>query len=59
MNSPITLTEFIHFVSVAEKEYQNAKLISVETEYLDGFHYTLYLNVNGKGIKYEIPTLEN
>lgn len=56
MNDRISLSEFTQLVEFAEKKYPNAKVASVGTGMTDGeVHFTIWLNVDGKEIGYEIP----
>lgn len=52
----ISLSEFVQCVEFAEKKYPNAKLMSVGHGCSDNsWYYALFLDVDGKEIRYEIP----
>lgn len=52
----ISLSEFAQLVELAEKKYPNAKLVSVgHGSSCHTWYYALFLEVDGKEIRYEIP----
>ena len=56
MDERISLSEFTRFVEFAEKEYPNAKVMSIGSERRsDGWYHVLYLKVDGEEIYYDIP----
>lgn len=56
MDERISLSEFTRFVESAEKEYPNAKVMSIGIGRRgDGWYHVLYLKVDGEEIHYVIP----
>ena len=56
MDERISLSEFTRFVEFAEKEYPNAKVMSIGISRRgDGWYHVLYLKVDGEEIRYAIP----
>lgn len=56
MKDGISINEFTLYVTVAKRKYPSAKVTSIGTGHNDGrWYFVLYLDVDGKEIKYSIP----
>jgi len=56
MINKIDLSEFAHYVYLAEKQYPNAKVTSVGYGCAEHeWYYALFLDVDGCEVRYEIP----
>lgn len=56
MDRKLSIGEFTQFVEQAERKYPNANVVSIGHGCANNkWYYALFLDVDGKEIRYEIP----